>query len=622
MKLEQKLLLLAIAPLAFAVIPAGILVVRSHCVAEEMRGLDVFANLVWKMGDVERCFDQEADNWYMFRAEHANDPADTLAAARKKQDDARRTTDAALAEYDRTLAAIDPALFPPAIRQLLDDIAAGRKGLTSTRSLLYQRHTDAQSAEIYDYYQNLRLKLGSMLALLIDQTTNDVVARKLQVLTKMIALRQQGMEAGRKIFWDIQVWNRDHKLIDNDLLLTIVRGVEVADSHWNDIVALSQGEARERILAYNAQKAWQTPSTIIRQSALNLAKGLPPPVTVEAEWSKNYDFIDKTLGEFVQWLRADFTATCAGIRRENIRERNVTAALTLAGIVLIILLSRRLAQGIARPLKQTAAKLSAGAAAFASEAHALAAAAEALSSGASEQASSLEETSSSLEELTATTGRNAETAHAALETAHSAAKSAESGRSLLSTLTGTVGDVETSGSAITRILKTIDEIAFQTNILALNAAVEAARAGEAGAGFAVVAEEVRNLAKRSAEAARETTSLLAGGGAAASGKSAHGVVEGLGRIREDSLRVATQFDSLVAQIGQTDTQASEIARASDEQRRGLEVIASAIHKIDQVTQTNASSSQNVAAAAETLKSAADDLAQAAAFLGQLVGTQG
>jgi len=621
MKLEQKLLLLAIAPLAFAVIPAALLVVRSHRVVVEMRGLDVFANLVWKMGDVEKCFDQEADNWYLFRAEHANDPADILAAARQKQDAARKATDAALAEYDRTLAGIDPALLPPAIRQLLDDIAAGRKDLVPTRTLLYQRHTDVQSAQIYDYYQRLRDKLGSMLAMLIDQTTNDVVARKLQVLTKTIALRQQGMEAGRKVFWSIQCWNRDHKLIDNDLLPVMVRGVEVADSHWDDVVTLSQGEVKKRIQAFNAQKAWQTPAGIIRDFANNLAKGIPPPALAESEWSKNYDIMDKTLGEFVQWLREDFTTTCAAIREQNIRERNLTAALMLAGIVLLLYLSRRLAQGIARPLKTTAAKLVTGASSFASEARALASAAEALSSGASEQASSLEETSSSLEELSATTGRNAETAHAALETAHAAARSAESGRSLLTTLTGTVGDVETSGGAITRILKTIDEIAFQTNILALNAAVEAARAGEAGAGFAVVAEEVRNLAKRSAEAARETTALLAGGGAATSGKTTHGVVEGLGRIREDSLRVATQFDSLVAQIGQTDTQASEIARASDEQRRGLEVIASAIHKIDQVTQTNASSSQNVAAAAETLKSAADELAQAAAFLEQMVGAQ-
>ena len=620
MKLERKLLLLAIAPLAAAIIPAGILIVRSHRIAEEMRGLDVFANLVWKMGDVERCFDQEADNWYMFRAEHAGDPADTLAAARKKQEDARRATDDALAQYDRTLTGIDPALLPPAIRQLLDDIAADRKGLVPTRDLLYQRHTDAQSAQIYEYYQNLRLKLGGMLALLIDQTTNDVVARKLQVLTKMIALRQQGMEAGRKIFWDIQVWNRDHKLIDNDLLLTMVRGVEVADSNWNDIVALSQGAARERILAFNAQKTWQAPAAIIRQSALNLAKGLPPPLTAEAEWSKNYDLIDKTLGEFVQWLREDFTDTCTTIREQQSRERNLIAACTLVGIILLVLLSRRLALSIARPLEATAAKLSAGAASFASEARALATASEALSAGASEQASSLEETSSSLEELTATTGRNAETAHATVETAHAAAQSAQTGRNLLTTLTGTVGDVETSGSAISRILKTIDEIAFQTNILALNAAVEAARAGEAGAGFAVVAEEVRNLAKRAADAARETTALLAGG-SNASGRNQHGVVEGLGRIRSDSERMATQFDAIVAKIGQTDTQASEIARASDEQRRGLEVIASAIHKIDQITQSNASSSQNVAAAAETLKSAADELTQVASALGTLVGSQ-
>ncbi len=619
MKLEQKLLLLAIAPLVFAVIPAGLLVVRSHRVAEEMRGLDVIANLVWKMGDVEKCFDQESDNWYMFRPEHANDPAEVLAEARAKQDATRKATDAALAEYDQTLATIDPAIFPPAIRRILDDIAVGRKELPAIRDLLYQRHTDAQSTAIKEFYQQQRMKLSSVLALLIDQTTNDTIARKLLVLTKTIDLRQHAIDAGHKVFWDIQVWNREHRLLENDFIIAMTRGIEVADRQWQDVVAFSEGPTREKVLAFNS--SWLAIAALTREFVANLAAGKEPPLLDEAAWSKHFGFLAIDLADFVKWLREDFTSTCDQIRRTHTRQRNIAVVVTVSGVLLMLYLSRCFARSIAQPLKVTATKLVAGAHSFTAQARALATAAEALSDGASQQASSLEETSASLEQLTATTGRNAETAHATVETAHAAAQSAQAGRDLLTTLNGTVGDVETSGSAISRILKTIDEIAFQTNILALNAAVEAARAGEAGAGFAVVAEEVRNLAKRAADAARETTALLAGGSTGASGKARHGVVEGLGRIRTDSERMGTQFDAIVAQIGQTDTQASEIARASDEQRRGLEVIASAIHKIDQVTQSNASSSQNVAIAAETLQSAADELAQAATFLGRLVGTQ-
>jgi methyl-accepting chemotaxis protein len=169
--------------------------------------------------------------------------------------------------------------------------------------------------------------------------------------------------------------------------------------------------------------------------------------------------------------------------------------------------------------------------------------------------------------------------------------------------------LEAAGDDIAKIIKTIDEIAFQTNILALNAAVEAARAGEAGMGFAVVADEVRNLAQRSAQAARETADKIEG----AIGKTAQGV--------EISTRVAAVLNDIVVKVRQVDELAAEVAGASREQTQGITQIATAVSQVDKVTQSNAATAEESAAAAQELHSQSDALESALARLQQLVGAQ-
>src|SRR5690606_1013777 len=175
---SSDLLGLTLIPLLVAAVPTLLLLSRADRAVREMEGLDVLSNLVWKMSDVEKGFDHEADNWYMFRQEHANDPAPVLAEARKVQDAAREATDAALADYDRTLAGIDPSLLPETFREILAGVAEQRARLHEIRALLYRRHSDKESEEIATYYLQLRSKLGGALGVLIDQTTNQEVARK------------------------------------------------------------------------------------------------------------------------------------------------------------------------------------------------------------------------------------------------------------------------------------------------------------------------------------------------------------------------------------------------------------------------------------------------------------
>lgn len=218
-----------------------------------------------------------------------------------------------------------------------------------------------------------------------------------------------------------------------------------------------------------------------------------------------------------------------------------------------------------------------------------------LSQGATEQASSIEELTSSIEEIASQTRLNAENADRANQLAENTKDNANQGNSRMQQMLGSMEDISESSNNISKIIKVIDEIAFQTNILALNAAVEAAKAGQNGKGFAVVAVEVRNLAARSASAAKETTALIEG-----SIKK----VEGGTKIANET---AAALVSIVDSIEQVYGLISNISVASNEQAIGVEQINQGITQIANVVQATSATSQETAAASEELASQAEML---------------
>ena len=225
-------------------------------------------------------------------------------------------------------------------------------------------------------------------------------------------------------------------------------------------------------------------------------------------------------------------------------------------------------------------------------------ASQSLAEGASEQAASLEETSASLEELSSMTKRNAENAQEVKDLAGKTRTVTESGTTEIQHMNQAMADIKAASNNISKIIKSIDEIAFQTNILALNAAVEAARPGEAGAGFAVVADEVRNLAQRSAQAAKETAEKIEDSIV----KSERGV--------QISQQVSKYFAEIADKIRTMDGLVASIASASKEQSNGLAQLNTAVSEMDKVTQSNAASSEESAAAALELNNQADALKEA------------
>jgi len=220
-----------------------------------------------------------------------------------------------------------------------------------------------------------------------------------------------------------------------------------------------------------------------------------------------------------------------------------------------------------------------------------------LSQRTEEQASNLQETAASMEELSSTVKANADTANQATRMASTAAEAAEKGGAIMSGVVSTMQDIAQASKKIADIIGVIDGIAFQTNILALNAAVEAARAGEQGRGFAVVAGEVRLLAGRSAEAAREIKVLI--------GTNVEKV--GMGTTQVDA--AGSSMGEIVRQVQDVNQMIRAIAHASSEQTTGISQVGDAINQLDQVTQQNAALVEESAAAAESLRVQAAKLNQ-------------
>ena len=237
-------------------------------------------------------------------------------------------------------------------------------------------------------------------------------------------------------------------------------------------------------------------------------------------------------------------------------------------------------------------------------------AAQSLSQGATEQAASLEESSASMEEMGSMTRQNAENAQEAARLMTEVDQQVADSNKMLGDMVTSMTAIKESSAKVSKIIKTIDEIAFQTNILALNAAVEAARAGEAGMGFAVVADEVRNLAQRAAQAARDTAGLIEESSASAQ--------QGSQQVE----RVAQSIAQFTESVGKVKSIAEGVSTASQQQAQGVLQVSTAIQEMEKVTQTTAATAEESAAASEELNAQAELAMQQVQDLERMVGRAG
>jgi methyl-accepting chemotaxis protein len=287
---------------------------------------------------------------------------------------------------------------------------------------------------------------------------------------------------------------------------------------------------------------------------------------------------------------------------ETNRMTSITLALSILGLAVILLVLFLIVRSVVAPINRIAEGLNVGADQVASASGEMSSASQSLAEGSSEQAASIEETSSSLEEMSSMTKQNADNASTADKLMKESKQMVERANHSMGELTISMNDISRASEETSKIIKTIDEIAFQTNLLALNAAVEAARAGEAGAGFAVVANEVRNLAMRAAEAARNTSTLIEG--TVKKVKEGSDLVGRTNAVFSEVSKSAVKVADLVA----------EIAAASSEQAQGIDQINKAVMEMDKVTQQNAANAEESASASEEMNAQAAQMKQIAGDL--------
>jgi len=284
------------------------------------------------------------------------------------------------------------------------------------------------------------------------------------------------------------------------------------------------------------------------------------------------------------------------VKEELLRSMVTTLiAALIINISLIVMLFFSLRMLLIRPINKVIDGLDAAAEEVSIAADHITTSGQSLAEGASEQAAAIEETSSSLEEMSSITKQNADNASHADSLMRDANQIVAKANESMSRLTVAMQDISNASQETSKIIKTIDEIAFQTNLLALNAAVEAARAGEAGAGFSVVADEVRNLAMRAADAARNTSHLIEG--IVVKVKEGYGLVELTDKAFVTVANKASEVGKLV----------SEISASSREQAQGVEHVNIAVSEMDKVVQQNAANAEEFASSSEQLSGQAEQM---------------
>ena len=371
--------------------------------------------------------------------------------------------------------------------------------------------------------------------------------------------------------------------------------VQAAVSALEAVKQLPDIAAARRVQFASAALAVQTLTTKSKSAYLAMidaGAAISPQIQEEvAALAPENKKVDALLAAAQAGMEDDFRAELETINTSTRRQRILSLVLSCAGLGgSLFVVSLTIRRSIAGPILSAVDSLHRASEQIHRVASQVASSSDSLARGAATEAGSAEQTSTAAEAILSLTRKNAASSEAAAKVMTSVDRSVKDGNAILGEMQESMTQINASSDKISKIIKIIDEIAFQTNILALNAAIEAARAGEAGVGFAVVADEVRRLAQRSAQAAKDTEDLIA----ESTGRSSEGG-ERLKRLT-DVIRTITESSGTVK------TLVDEVNAGSQEQARGVDEISKSLTRVGQLTQKTMSTAEEGAAASEELLS--------------------
>ncbi len=598
--LRTKLVILSIIPLCCAV-GLGLFLTKER-VGElnEFTGFQEAMSLANILSDVNEANNNElTDAWcYTPTAEKENGPVETQKI-RDRWTESGKKLDQAYATLQTFIQTIDLTKHDPRLKAILGEVDAAKAKLADHRQ---QMHQTMEYVQIIKPYNELKNRIQSLYPALLNETSDKNLAQKLTAYNLYLDYHSDCGQYTGVMIWAHQVpalppdgYARFESYYrDSETLLKHFRNLAPADiiAQVDAILNSEQGRwVHEKVTSYLTKDKFFD---------------FRPEKSLEAEFKSKGEARNVELGKLMTFIRADIMNYVAGKISELAFKRNVTISLLVLTIGFSLSFTLYFGSTISRLIVNITHAIAEGTAQVYAASRQITQASDALAHSSCTQAASVEETSAMIAQIQTMTEATSENARKATTLIQDTSKIVSESNLAMADMNKSIKQIKDNSGETKKILRTINDIAFQTNILALNAAVEAARAGEHGAGFAVVADEVRNLAQRSATASSNSNALIESSNQCID----HGAIAAE-RANATLSRVLSSTDNVSKRIAEIEHDASQQATAINE-------ISQAAAKVDEATHHNAASAEECAASAYSLTEQANNLENCVAQLKEIV----